>query len=156
MCCVSSSSAGEVANCDVIMFPDEGNLGLCPKVPDPPLGFVRCDRKETDRLTLWPKSDTLDVKDSILLSRLCPLMSLFRSLSAGTSSGGLNLPYALSSVTMADSFAFTCLFPVNSPNTLVDAVAKDGILRTGVDIRNLLLSQALVAYRWVGPPLALE
>lgn len=57
-------------------------------------------------------------------------MSLFLSLSAGTSSGGLNRPFALSSVTIADSLA--CLFPVNRPNTLVDDVVKEGILGPGV------------------------
>ena len=126
--CGSSSSSGEVANEDVIMLPDEGNLGLCPKVVDPPLGFVRCDRKETDRLTLYPRSDTLEVKDNILLSRLCPLMNLLLSLSAGISSGGLNLPFAPSSGLIAGSFATVCFFPVNRPNTLVEVVVKEGIL----------------------------
>ena len=93
----SSSSSGEGAKGVLMILPDDGNLGLCPNDPEPPpLGFVRCERKETDLLTLCPRSDTLDVRLNILLSLLCPLMNLFLSLSNGTSSGGLDLPIRLS------------------------------------------------------------
>lgn len=123
----SSSSAGEDPKRGVMILPDDGNRGLCPNEPEP-LGFVRCERKETDLLTLCPKSDTLEVRLNILLSLLWPLTGCLLSLSGNVSSGGLNPPFALSSVTSADSFAFVCLFPVNLPNTLVDVVEKDGIL----------------------------
>lgn len=49
-----------------MMFPDDGNLGLCPVVSDDPR---ECDRSDTDLFTLCPKSVTLD-KDSMLDSLL--------------------------------------------------------------------------------------
>ena len=142
----SSSSSGDVANEDVMMLPDDGNLGLCPNVPEPPpLGFVRCDRKDTDLFTLCPMSDTLEVKLSILLSLLCPLISLLLSLSNGTSIGGVNLPLFVSCGVTAGSTTAACFFPVNRPNTLVDDVEKEGIPAAGSDaiciVQTCLLSQ---------------
>lgn len=128
----SSSSAGELVKEDVMMLPEDGNRGLCPNDPDPPpLGFVRCERKETDLFTLCPRSDTLEVRLNMLLSLLCPFMNLLLSLSSGIPSGGLNLPFALSSVETACSFALVCFFPVNRPNTLVEVVEKEGIPASG-------------------------
>lgn len=131
-----------------MILPDDGNLGLCPNEPEPPpLGFVRCERKETDLLTLCPRSDTLDVRLNILLSLLCPLMNLFLSLSNGTSSGGLGLPIRLSSDNVACSLALVCFFPVNRPNTLEEFVEKVGIFAAGSESINVhptrLLSQPL-------------
>ena len=124
----SSSSSGEGAKGVLMILPDDGNLGLCPNEAEPPpLGFVRCERKETDRLTLCPRSDTLEVRLNILLSLLCPLMNLLLSLSSGTSSGGLSLPFRLSSDKVACSFVLVCFFPVNRPNTLEEVVEKEGI-----------------------------
>jgi hypothetical protein len=124
----SSSSSGEVAKGVLMILPDDGNLGLCPNDAEPPpLGLVRCERKETDLLTLCPRSDTLEVRLNMLLSLLCPFMNLFLSLSSGTSSGGLSLPFRLSSVKIACSFAYVCFFPVNRPNTLEEVVEKEGI-----------------------------
>ena len=109
------------------MLPEDGNLGLCPNVADPdPLGWVLWERKETDLLTLLPKSETLDVRLSMLLSLLWPLMNLLLSLSIGTSNGGLSL----SSIVCG---SFPCLLPANRPNTLEELVEKEGIPAAGPD-----------------------
>ncbi len=113
----SSSSVGEVASGDVMRLPEDGNRGLWPKVAEPE-SCVRCDRNETDRLTFWPtRSETLDVRLSRLLSRLCPLRGLLFCLSAGSSQEGLRRPSALD--------CSACGFLPKRPNTEEEGVVVD-------------------------------
>lgn len=81
------SSIGATLTAGPKWFPPVDGYLVCPS--DDALGWLRCDRREMDRRTLFPRSATFD-RLKILLSLLCPLL-LF-SLSVDEVHGALNVP----------------------------------------------------------------
>lgn len=111
--CGSSSSTGDVVRAGWKGTAEEEDLVLWPGLEEL-LGWLRCDRSETDRLTFCPISVTL-VNDSTLL---CRRRDLFL---ASTSMGGLR---RLPPSNCCSTAAFR---PVNLPNTVAGVVAREGM-----------------------------